>query len=692
MSPEMPGHDRLNSWKEIAGYVGRDVRTVIRWEQRAGLPVHRIPVGQRQAVHAYRSEIDAWMRRGPERVLDPPTIDRVNFAVLNVQNSREAAGFVVTESAAGRPDRHSAGSPLTRKKSLWISLSGFALLAGFTVFTYSLVVQRQMVFTKVTQVTKDGNEKQGLITDGRILYFGERRNARTQLAAVSVDGGPVRPINTPFVNAVPTDISPDGKNLLVMDAEGQEQERQLWIVPVDGRAPRRVGAILCHSAAWSPDGHHIAFAFRNGIYLSDSLGGSVQLLQTFPQIPGMLRWFRDASGFRFTLLDPATGKSAIWQLALAAEPSPLVLSVARLGIRVDDCCGVLSRQDQYGASFLSGDGSASDRIFYLGPVNALHSGAARLQQMNRLLGAVEDLSLDPEGKRLFVLSDSADPTDPASEVWTDLVAFNIASRVFRPYMPGVAAEDLDFSRDGTRIAWVNPTDHRIWIGLPDGSDARRLPIADYDNELPRWAPDGKQIAFMAKFEGHPWRIFIASQDGTHLREASAGMDNQGAPTWSPDGRRIAYGNVLCEESNSCAIHLIDLSNGSESTLAGSEGLETARWSPDGRFIAALQPETREVFLFELRNGKWRKLAGGINGNNLNWSSDSRYLYASSPNGDKPEIVRLSPEDGSIAPAVDLSDFARLAGRVDPWFTLTPDGSIVFVRRHQPTEVYALSFE
>ncbi len=53
-------HRRLNSWKEIAEYLGRDVRTVIRWEKEKGLPVHRLR-GKRTAVVAYRDEIDSWM-------------------------------------------------------------------------------------------------------------------------------------------------------------------------------------------------------------------------------------------------------------------------------------------------------------------------------------------------------------------------------------------------------------------------------------------------------------------------------------------------------------------------------------------------------------------------------------------------------------------------------------------------------
>ena len=52
---------RLDSWKEIAEYLGRDVRTAMRWEQDLGLPVHRVPGGQRPGVFAITEELDAWL-------------------------------------------------------------------------------------------------------------------------------------------------------------------------------------------------------------------------------------------------------------------------------------------------------------------------------------------------------------------------------------------------------------------------------------------------------------------------------------------------------------------------------------------------------------------------------------------------------------------------------------------------------
>jgi hypothetical protein len=56
--------ERLDSWKEIAAYLDRDLRTVRRWEKEKGLPVRRVPGGERSAVFAYPEEIDKWMQSG----------------------------------------------------------------------------------------------------------------------------------------------------------------------------------------------------------------------------------------------------------------------------------------------------------------------------------------------------------------------------------------------------------------------------------------------------------------------------------------------------------------------------------------------------------------------------------------------------------------------------------------------------
>jgi len=54
--------DRLDSWKEIASYLKRDVTTVQRWEKREGMPVHRHLHDRMGSVYASRAELDAWTR------------------------------------------------------------------------------------------------------------------------------------------------------------------------------------------------------------------------------------------------------------------------------------------------------------------------------------------------------------------------------------------------------------------------------------------------------------------------------------------------------------------------------------------------------------------------------------------------------------------------------------------------------
>src|SRR3989441_11298015 len=59
---ERPPEDRLDSWKEIAAYLNRDVTTVQRWEKREAMPVHRHLHDRMGSVYAFRADLDAWAR------------------------------------------------------------------------------------------------------------------------------------------------------------------------------------------------------------------------------------------------------------------------------------------------------------------------------------------------------------------------------------------------------------------------------------------------------------------------------------------------------------------------------------------------------------------------------------------------------------------------------------------------------
>lgn len=68
----------LNSWKEIAAYLGRGVRTVQRWEQELGLPVRRPRGKERSAVIALKPDLDVWLHSVPRngKILHDETVDK----------------------------------------------------------------------------------------------------------------------------------------------------------------------------------------------------------------------------------------------------------------------------------------------------------------------------------------------------------------------------------------------------------------------------------------------------------------------------------------------------------------------------------------------------------------------------------------------------------------------------------------
>jgi hypothetical protein len=73
--------ERLDSWKDIAAHLGREVRSVQRWESERGLPVHRLPGGDKPRVYALKSELDAWLR-----ALGTEPVEARSIAVLPFVN------------------------------------------------------------------------------------------------------------------------------------------------------------------------------------------------------------------------------------------------------------------------------------------------------------------------------------------------------------------------------------------------------------------------------------------------------------------------------------------------------------------------------------------------------------------------------------------------------------------------------
>ena len=98
---QQPPDRRLNSWKEIAAYFGKDERTVKRWEGQRGLPVHRLPGGARKTVFAYASEFEAWLKSAAEPEPAPAMANLPDSAPARALPGRKLAIIAAGLAAAG---------------------------------------------------------------------------------------------------------------------------------------------------------------------------------------------------------------------------------------------------------------------------------------------------------------------------------------------------------------------------------------------------------------------------------------------------------------------------------------------------------------------------------------------------------------------------------------------------------------
>jgi TolB-like protein/tetratricopeptide (TPR) repeat protein len=108
-APDRPPANRLDSWKEIAAYLGRDITTIQRWEKREGMPVHRHLHDKRGSVYAVPSELKEWLESRRLRL------------------ERGQSGPELEASATPQPSR--SWEATSRNPRLWLSLSGVVLLA-----------------------------------------------------------------------------------------------------------------------------------------------------------------------------------------------------------------------------------------------------------------------------------------------------------------------------------------------------------------------------------------------------------------------------------------------------------------------------------------------------------------------------------------------------------------------------------
>lgn len=540
--------------------------------------------------------------------------------------------------------------------------------------------------TGATQLTSDGLWKWNAIaTDGVRVYFSEEVNGHTAVSSVSVKGGSTVPLNLPFKEATVLNISPDRSELLVAESR-IIGEAPLWRVPILGGTPRRIGNIVGHDVSLSPDGKRLTFTRGADLYIADADGSNVRKLLPTNQTPEVWAWrptwSPNGRRLHFDYYVMGNHRSAIWQTDVDGSPAHRIFPPS-------------SEAPMYCNSEWTADG----RYFIFTSWKDLESG---------LPWPASNLWAIREGNDIFH-QPSATPvqltTGPvhyfSHAISTDgrtifaigimkhgeLTRYSSKANKFFPYLGGISAEGVTFSRDGKWIAYVTYPQGELWRSKADGSEPLQLTFRPLFALDPSWSPDGKQIAFAGQRAGEKWQVYTVSVDGgapEHIETPENAQD----PSWSADGQSLVFGN---DGFPGGEIHIFNFRTKTLSPLVGSHDLYSARWSPDGRYVAAVSLNDDRLMLFDFRTGKWDERAHMPDIAWPRWSKDGEYIYFSEI-GDKQRVYRTSTTGHKIEEIMNLRDF-RWTGAAPGWFSLTPDGDLLLLRNTSGgSEVYALPWD
>ena len=611
------------------------------------------------------------------------TLPRRGYRFIGAVNSngRTLAADAGTQALQVKPRRRSALSLLA---------ASIALLA-LALWWMSRIEPPPPRITSAVQLTSDGREKNlPIATDGLRVYFSELVDGHWTVAAVPASGGQTIPIRTPLKDAQVINISPDRSTLLVVASDSFEGE--LWLVPILGGPPRRLGSTVAHDGSWSPDGKKLLYAKGGALYLAESDGTGSRELVHADADPSVWAWrpqySPDGSRIRFTLFHMSTRVAALWEITKEGKDLHQVLPGWQnpamhtgWGWTPDGKYYLLTAWGSQ--SGFSGSPAADIWTFR---EKTGWFGRPNLVPIQLTVGPSHFFSTvpSPDGKTLFAES---------LQTRGELERYDAKTGRLSPYLGGISADGISFSKDGAWMAYVTFPGGAIWRCRPDGSEPLQLtfpPITTYD---PHWSPDGKRIVFSGLQGGRQWQLYVVSADGGSsqllLPGSQAGMD----PSWSPDGNAILFGGPFAPDNTpeKNVLQIYNLQTQSLSVVPGSEGLKAAVWSPDGQYISAVSATApSRLLLFDFKTQKWTEQAR-LDAGLKSWSRDSRHIYFLSGDASYEGLFRVAVSNNKLEKILSLKDF-RTAGTWGASLSLTPEDEPLLLRDVSPPEIYALSWD
>jgi Tol biopolymer transport system component/DNA-binding winged helix-turn-helix (wHTH) protein len=567
-----------------------------------------------------------------------------------------------------------------RRRWVWAGSGVIVSLLAFTIWR-SIPVQRPRV-TGSVQLTNGGDPCCVMVTDGSRIYFRQNLADNPQLSEIAVGGSDISLIPFPFRHPVIEDISPDRTHLLVTTFDSQNAP--FWSLPLPSGSPHRIGDVEGGWGCWALDGKHFLLAKDSSLFIAASDGsGAKMIVSGTDGNPGQLRFSPDGSRIRFTVFNRQARTETLWEVR--SDGSDLHQLLPDWHHPHNECCGRWTPDGRYYVFEAEAQGGARD-IFALAESRGLFSRLSR-EPTRLTFGPLRFeaplVSLDE--KKLFVFG------------WHqrgELVRYDSATGKFIPFLGGISATDVAFSRDGQWIAYVSIPGYNLWRCRVDGTERIQLTSTPGDSaELPRWSPNGKQIAFMSRVGGKPWKTFLISADGGPPKPLRAGDDPEADPTWSSDGTQIAFATGFTSSSKKSEIEIVDTRNSQVATVPGSEGLFSPRWSPDGRHLAALSFEypAKRVFIYDVAKQEWASWITDEDVGYISWTADSHYLQYVS--GDVEfRVRRVKVGSSNPIDVFSAKDLRRYSGISGFWSDATPDGSRMFVRDASGRDIYAFDVD
>lgn len=586
------------------------------------------------------------------------------------------------------PPAVSAQIPPPRRPYAYIAAGAALIIAGAGLGLYlGNIYTGPREPIRISQITRNGRISPGApamenlpatATDGYRIFSPVIEKGRPMLSQISIAGGDPIPLEIPSEITGPSigDISPDGSRLLVRSHLSPESEQALWVVPVSGGSALRVSNILAHDATWMPDGNGILYAAGNELLLTHLRDGSSTPVATLPGRAFWLRWSPDGRLLRFTIIDPIAHTLSLWELpAGSRSPRPILKGWSTPS---SDCCGTWTSDGRFFVFQSSRDGN--DDLWMLrgnettrparvtnGPLRYEAPIAARTGHRIFFLG------LDTQSELLRYSSDKRE--------------FSAENNFLSP------ASRVTYSRDRQWVAWTD-VQGRLWRARLNGDEKLQLTPDSMQVFLAHWAPDGRQLALMAREPGKAWQLYSVDADGGSPKMLLHENRNAADPDWSSDGQSIVFGRVpdlMGKESGTRAIQLLDLRTHAVTTIPGSEGLFSPRWSPDGRFIVAISLDQRRLMLYNVAAQSWSQIADTSAADPV-WSPDSKAVYIHAFMSPNQPIYRVRIPDGELQQVADLASF-RSDQTADYFFSgITPDDIPLVRARSSTANLYSLDID